>query len=108
MSPFLVTFLLNLLALFGSILNILKLIVLVAAVLSWLVTFDVVNVRNRTVYQIMAMLQNISDRLLFPIRRFVPSIAGLDVSPLIFLFLCWMVQRLLLEPLAIQIQTLGG
>ncbi len=107
MSPFLATFLINLLQLLSGILSFLELVVVVAVVLTWLIAFDIVNVRNRTVYQIVSTLENVSDRLLFPIRRFLPSIAGIDFSPLVFLFLCGMVQQLLLAPLAAQIRAMS-
>ncbi len=108
MSPFLATFLINLLQLLSGILSFLELIVVVGVVLSWLIAFDIINIRNRTVYQIVSLIENVSDRLLFPIRRFLPSIAGIDFSPLIFLFLCGMVQKLLLAPLAVQIAAAGA
>jgi len=108
MSPFLAIFLINLLQLLAGILSFLELIVVISVVVSWLIAFDIINVRNRMVYQIVSTLENISDRLLFPIRRFLPSIAGIDFSPLIFLFLCGMVQQLLLAPLAGQIRSMAG
>jgi YggT family protein len=108
MSPFLAVFLINLLHLLSGILSLLELIVVVAAVLSWLIAFDVINVRNRTVYQIVSMLDGVSDRLLFPIRRFLPTIAGMDFSPLVFIFLCGMVQQLLIAPLEMQIRVMAG
>lgn len=107
MSPFLATFLINLLRLLSGILSFLELIVVVGVVLSWLIAFDIINVRNRTVYQIVTTLDNISSRLLFPIRRFLPSIAGIDFSPLIFLFLCGAVQQLLIAPLMVQIASMA-
>ena len=108
MSPFLATFLINLLGLLSGILSLLELIVVVGVVLSWLIAFDVINVRNRTVYQIVSTLENVSDRLLYPIRRFLPTIAGMDFSPLVFIFLCGMVQQLLIIPLEVQIRTMAG
>lgn len=107
MSPFLAKFLINLLQLLSAILNVLEFVVVVSVVLSWLIAFDVINIRNRNVYQIVSTLENISDRLLFPIRRFLPSIAGIDFSPLIFLFLCGVVQELLIAPLMAQIAIMG-
>ena len=108
MSPFLATFLINLLRLLSGILSFLELIVVVGVVLSWLIAFDIINIRNRTVYQIVSTLDNVSSRLLFPIRRFLPSIAGIDFSPLIFLFLCGMVQQLLITPLMVQIASMAS
>ena len=108
MSPFLAVFLINLLRLLSGILSLLEVVVVISVVLSWLIAFDIINVRNRTVYQIVSALENISTRLLYPIRRFLPPIAGIDFSPLIFLFLCGMVQQLLIQPLMVQIATTAG
>ncbi len=108
MSPFLTVLLVNLLGLFSEILNILELVVVVAVILSWLISFDIINLRNRTAYQIVSMLQNVNDRLLYPIRRFVPPIAGLDFSPLIFLFLCRVIQQVLIRALIVQISAMGS
>lgn len=108
MSPLAVTFFVNLLSLLSSIISILELVVVVGVVLSWLITFGVVNVRNRGVYQVVSVIQGVSDRLLYPIRRFVPAVAGLDFSPIIFIFLCGMVQRLLIAPLIAQVVAMGA
>ncbi len=108
MSPFFSVLLVKLLVLLSDILNILELIVVVAVILSWLISFDIINMRNRTAYQIVSTLQNVSDRLLYPIRRFVPSIAGLDFSPLVFLFLCQIVQQVLIPALAAQIGAMNA
>ena len=80
-----------------SAIGILKLIVIVSAVLSWLIAFDVINVRNANVYRFVAALDGIVRPLLAPIRRFVPPLGGLDLSPIIFF--------LLLQALEILIRT---
>jgi len=108
MSPFIATLLIQTVVLLSDVLNILELIVVASVILSWLVAFDIVNLRNRTAYQIVTLIQNISDRLLFPIRRFIPAIAGLDFSPLIFLFLCRAIQQVLLPAFLAQIGAMSG
>lgn len=70
-----------------SAIGILKLIVIVSAILSWLIAFDVVNVRNANVYRFVAALDAITTPLLAPIRRFIPPLGGLDLSPIIFFLL---------------------
>lgn len=70
-----------------AILQLLMLVIIVSAVLSWLIAFDVLNMRNPTVYRIYTGLERFTQPLLAPIRRFVPPLGGLDLSPIIFLLL---------------------
>ena len=58
-------------------------IVIASAVLSWLVAFDVVNMRNRFVFMIGDALNRLTEPVYVRIRRFLPDMGGLDLSPLI-------------------------
>lgn len=62
-------------------------VVIVNAVLSWLIAFDVINVRNATVHRIVRTLDAVTDPLLRPIRRCVPNLGGIDISPIILILL---------------------
>ncbi|WP_297798837.1 YggT family protein [uncultured Brevundimonas sp.] len=55
------------------------------AILSWLLAFDVINYRNRFVYQIATGLDRFTSPLLAPLRRFIPSLGGIDITPIILL-----------------------
>ncbi len=55
-------------------------VVIVQVVLSWLVAFNVVNTRNRFVYLVGDLLYRLTEPALAPIRRFLPSFGGMDVS----------------------------
>jgi len=70
----------------NSLLGLLILALVITAILSWLVAFDVVNLRNNAVRQIYYALERITEPLLAPIRRFVPPLGGVDLS-FIILFL---------------------
>lgn len=76
----------------NSLLGLLILALVVSAILSWLVAFDVVNLRNNVVRQIYYGLERLTDPLLAPIRRFVPSLGGIDLS---FLILFLIIQGIL-------------
>lgn len=106
MNAAVASFIIQVLGLLSWLIGVLQLVVVVAVIISWLVAFDVINVRNRMVYQIVSTLENISDRLLFPIRRFLPPISGLDLSPLVFLLACRIVQ-FLIRSLQIQIGAMA-
>ncbi len=68
------------------------------AVVSWLSALNVINMRNRAVYTAMNFLYRITEPVLRPIRRLVPSIGGIDVSPVILILVLHFVgQRLLVD-----------
>jgi YggT family protein len=68
-------------------------IVLIASViLSWLIAFNVVNTQNRIVYVIGDFLHRATEPVLRPIRRFLPDLGGIDISPLIVLIIIWAAQ----------------
>jgi len=72
-------------------------IVIASAVLSWLVAFNVVNTRNRFVYVVGDALYRLTEPVLRPIRRIVPSVGGLDLTPVILILLLAFARRLLWE-----------
>ncbi len=72
-------------------------IVIAAAVLSWLVAFNVANPRNRFVYVLGDILNRLTEPALRPIRRIVPLVGGLDLSPLVLILLLAFARRLLWE-----------
>ena len=52
-------------------------------ILGWLINFGVINTQNRIVYLVMDFLYRITDPALRPIRRFVPNLGGIDISPIL-------------------------
>ena len=69
-------------------------VVIAAAILSWLVTFNVVNTRNQVVYQIGNALYRLTEPALRPIRRILPNLGGIDLSPVVLLLLIYFLQML--------------
>jgi YggT family protein len=70
------------------------------AVLSWLVAFGIVNRYNRVVATIGDFLWRVTEPLLRPIRRVLPDLGGIDISPVILILLLWFVRNLMFEYLA--------
>ena len=66
-------------------------LLIAAAILSWLIAFNVVNTRNQFVAGVAEFLYRITEPVLRPIRKRVPDMGGLDLSPLIVLFLLWII-----------------
>ena len=74
-----------LLFLFNSLISLIIFLVIVTAILSWLVAFDVINLRNPAMYRIVKTLDQLTEPLLRPIRRIMPNLGGIDISPIILL-----------------------
>lgn len=70
-------------------------LLIVQAVLSWLVAFEMVSRRSPIVDSIWRFTNAISNPVLRPIRRFIPPISGVDLSPLVLILLLYLVMRML-------------
>jgi YggT family protein len=62
-------------------------VIIIGAVLSWLVAFNVVNTRNRFVWAVGDFIHRISEPALRPIRSILPNLGGIDISPLVLILL---------------------
>ena len=82
-------------AIFYLVLQILKLysyIVIANVIISWLVAFNVLNTRNRFVYSVLEVTYRLTEPFLNKIRRFIPNLGTLDISPVILLLLIWFIE----------------
>ena len=70
-------------------------LLIAAAVLSWLVAFNVVNSRNQFVAAAGEFLYRITEPLLRPIRNFMPNLGGLDISPIILILIIYLIERII-------------
>ncbi|PPR23293.1 MAG: hypothetical protein CFH40_01107 [Alphaproteobacteria bacterium MarineAlpha10_Bin3] len=70
---------------------------IISAVLSWLVAFKVVNTQNRFVYLAGDFLHRVTEPALRPIRRFLPTLGGIDLSPIVLILLLFFAKSLLFE-----------
>lgn len=60
-------------------------VIIGSAILSWLIAFGVVNTQNKFVYMVYDVLNRLTEPALGPIRRFLPNLGGLDLSPIVLL-----------------------
>ncbi|GGH32756.1 YggT family protein [Alsobacter metallidurans] len=70
-------------------------IIIASAILSWLVAFNVINVRNDVVRMIWNGVYQLTEPVLAPIRRRLPDLGGIDVSPIVLLLLIFLIQRVI-------------
>ena len=71
-------------------------VVIAAAILSWLVAFNVVNTNNRIVLTIGDMLYRVTEPALRPIRNILPNLGGIDISPVVLILLLLFVRDVVL------------
>ena len=67
-------------------------VVVANVLISWLIAFNVLNTGNRFVYMVLDFTDKITAPLLNRIRRFLPNLGALDISPIILLMLIWIIQ----------------
>lgn len=70
-------------------------VIIISAVLSWLIAFNVVNYRNQIVVQIDTTLRALTEPVLAPIRRRMPNLGAVDISPIVLLLGIIFIQMLL-------------
>jgi len=86
-----------LLWLVDSLLGLYMWVIIIQVVLSWLVAFNVVNTRNRVVYAVGDALFRLTEPVMGPIRRLLPNLGGIDVSPIIVLLLIAFLRKLIAD-----------
>ena len=82
-------------AIFYLALQILKLysyVVIANVIISWLIAFNILNTQNRFIYSFLELSYRLTDPILNKIRRFLPNLGSLDISPIILLLLIWFIE----------------
>jgi YggT family protein len=91
---------LELIRFINTLLEIYIFILFAAAILSWLVVFNVVNTRNPAVAMIADFLYRVTEPVLRPIRDRLPNFGGIDVSFIVLILIIWFIQSVVLTNLA--------
>ena len=81
--------------LLDRLLGLYELVLVVWVVLSWLISFNVVNTQNRFVYVLSDILYRLTEPALRPIRRILPNLGGLDISPIILILIIYFIRDFL-------------
>lgn len=87
----------SLLMLIVTVIDLYVWVIIISAVLSWLIAFNVINTGNQFVRTVADMLWRLTEPALAPIRRFLPNLGGIDISPIILILLLYFVRNLLIE-----------
>ena len=80
--------------LFNNVIGLYLFVVLATVILSWLIAFNVVNFSNPIVFQVNKILAALTEPVLRPIRRVLPSLGGMDFSPIVLFLILGFIQRL--------------
>jgi len=99
---------LMILSIVAYLLWVLKWIIIVQAVMSWLVAFNVINTHNDFVRQLLYALSRLTEPLYRPIRRIMPDFGGLDFSPLVVLLIIQILLSIVIPGLADRISLMGA
>ena len=83
--------------LLDSVITIYLWIIIINAILSWLVAFNILNTHNRFVFSILDTTYKLTDPVLNQIRRFIPTFGSIDISPLILILALMFLRNLVFE-----------
>jgi YggT family protein len=86
--------------LLDSIITIYLWIIIINALLSWLVAFNVLNTQNRFVFSVLEVTYKLTDPALNKIRRFIPTFGSIDISPVILILILMFLRNLIFEVFA--------
>ena len=84
-----------LLDVFLLILHLYTYVIIVVAILSWLIAFNVINIYNELVRSIWNALNALTEPLLRPIRQVLPNFGGIDISPVILILLIFLLEDII-------------
>ena len=71
-------------------------VVLAMIIMSWLISFNVINTRNQFVESVWRILNQLTEPVLRPIRRVMPNFSGLDLSPIILFIILFFIERVII------------
>jgi len=81
-----------------GLLGLIEFFIIANAIMSWLIAFDIVNMRNQAISQIARGLDALTRPLLRPVQRLLPSMGGIDISPVIVILVIEAARNYLIGP----------
>ena len=83
-----------------SVINIYIWLIIINVILSWLVAFNVLNTQNRFVFAVLNATHQLTDPVLNKIRRYIPNLGSIDISPVVLILLLIFIRNLFFELLS--------
>ena len=83
--------------LLDSVITIYLWIIIINAILSWLVAFNILNTQNRFVFSVLDVTYKLTDPALNKIRRFIPTFGSIDISPLVLILILMFLRNIIFE-----------
>lgn len=72
-------------------------IIVISVLASWLIAFDVINAKSEQARNLLKLLDKVTDPVFKPLRKYVPSIGGIDITPIIVIFGIFLLQHLVFK-----------
>ena len=94
--------------LLNSVLELYIWVVIAAVIMSWLLAFNVVNYHNNIVRSVVRILDALTEPVFRAVRKILPPLGGLDLSPLVVFFVVWILQVFVLPRIAMLIYPIIG
>ena len=83
--------------LLDSVITIYLWIIIINAILSWLVAFNILNTQNRFVFSVLDVTYKLTDPALNKIRRFIPTFGSIDISPVVLILILMFLRNIIFE-----------
>ena len=77
------------------LLQVYSFVIILQVLISWLIVFDVINVRNDKAQNLLRLLNRLTDPVYSRLSKFIPPIAGMDLTPMVVLFAIYFLQMLI-------------
>ena len=87
----------SLLGLIIQIINLYQFILLIYIIMTWLISFNIINTSNRFIFSMMNALFRLCEPSFKLVRQYLPNLGALDISPVIVYLLLWFIKSLLIE-----------
>lgn len=72
-------------------------IIIAGVVISWLLAFDVISLRNPQAQNLVKLINKATDPLYKPLRKYIPAVGGFDLSPIVIIFGIYLLQRIIVQ-----------
>ncbi|MFN3826953.1 MAG: YggT family protein [Micavibrio sp.] len=76
-------------------------IIIASVIISWLIAFEVLNVKNPQAQNLVKLLNKLTEPVYKPLRKYIPPIAGIDVTPIVVIFGIFLLQELVIRVFAV-------